>query len=384
MPLFTTRTGPRRPPLLSGRGGRRGRVAAVWRRLRPAAVPACLLFLFLLVSALPLRQDCNPYEGVGRPAAAGAQRRRGAPAPAESDTRETATAETAAWSAALTLCAAAEPDGEGGWTLTLEAWQNGAGAGPDASAVLCYTLSTALQADPAAAPHAYLLEKTRTGWGSVKQPLPADAVQFDPDAGTLRVTGFAYAAHPVTDKPALDETGHTTYGRKLVVRLDGIRPAYARTYGGQGMPVGGGGLFTAAGVQGAAFAPTAVDLPLRCAFAPADQTLAPGAAVNFGYMLRPPGAAGLPDGVNNALCDLCYTISDETGPVAVYEVPAGEPMGAGCWTTPPPDHRPAAGTTRRYTVTVALRAVRTASGTENPAAARLRIQSTALVRTETD
>ena len=73
-----------------------------------------------------------------------------------------------------------------------------------------------------------------------------------------------------------------------------MRPAYARSYGGQGVPVGGGGLYDAEGTQGAAFLPTAVDFPLRCACTPADQRLDAGEAVNFGYMLRPPGAAGLP------------------------------------------------------------------------------------------
>lgn len=314
--------------------------------------------------------DTNPTDTTPAAAhAACAQRQRRAPA---------ATAETAApWPADLTLQARAEPAGDGSFSLTLEAWQDGAGDGPGASAVLRYTLSTALRLDPEAEPHAYLLEKTRTGWGSVKIPLPEDAVTCDPDTNTLTVTGVDYAAHPVTEKPALDETGHTTYGRKLVVRLDGVRPAYARTYGGQGVPVGGGGLYDAAGTQGAAFWPTAVDLPLRCAYAPADQQLQPGEAINFGYMLRPPGAAGLPDGINNAQCRVTYTVADAAGTAAVYTVEAGEPIGAGVWTTPPTAETLSAGETRAFTVTVTLESIRTAAGAPNPAAARLTLQSTA-------
>ena len=333
-----------------------GLAAAVWAAFA-AAAPAAR------IAAQPTHS-----------AAASALRQRNAP---------TATAETAPaspkapWPAVLTLQARAEPAGDGSFTLTLEAWQDGAGPGPDSAARLCYTLSTALQADLQTAPHVYLLEKTRTGWGSVKLALPEDAVHYDPETGTLAVTGFDYAAHPVTEKPALDETGHTTYGRKLVVRLDGVRPAYARSYGGQGVPVGGGGLYDAEGTQGAAFLPTAVDLPLRCACNPADQRLAAGEAVNFGYMLRPPGAAGLPDGINNAQCRVRYTVADAAGVIAAYTVEAGEPMGAGRWTTPPPVQRLAAGETRTYTVTLTLEAARTAAGEPNPAAERLVVQSTA-------
>ena len=113
------------------------------------------------------------------------------------------------------------------------------------------------------------------------------------------------------------------------MRLSGLRADYAATFGGQGLPVGGGGVYTAdpdgGGALCAPLPPAAVDVPLRCAYAPADQRLQPGEAVNFGYMINPPdGRAGMmPDGRNNAACSLCYTVSDASGPVAEYEVPAG-------------------------------------------------------------
>ena len=145
---------------------------------------------------------------------------------------------------------------------------------------------------------------------------------------------------------------------------------------GQGVPVGGGGLMRRRNAGRSLFAHP-VDFPLRCACNPADQRLAAGEAVNFGYMLRPPGAAGLPDGINNAQCRVRYTVADAAGVIAAYTVEAGEPMGAGRWTTSPPVQRLAAGETRTYTVTLTLEAARTAAGEPNPAAGRLVVQSTA-------
>ena len=64
-------------------------------------------------------------------AAASALRQRNAPAA----TAETAPASPKApWPAVLTLQARAEPAGDGSFTLTLEAWQDGAGPGPDSAA----------------------------------------------------------------------------------------------------------------------------------------------------------------------------------------------------------------------------------------------------------
>ena len=70
-------------------------------------------------------------------------------------------------------------------------------------------------------------------------------------------------------------------------------------------------------------------------------------------------------------------MADAAGVIAAYTVEAGEPMGAGRWTTPPPVQRLAAGETRTYTVTLTLEAARTAAGEPNPAAGRLVVQSTA-------
>ena len=183
-------------------------------QLRPAAFTllacglAAAVWAAFAAAAPAARIAAQPTQS----AAASALRQRNAPAA----TAETAPASPKApWPAVLTLQARAEPAGDGSFTLTLEAWQDGAGPGPDSAARLCYTLSTALQADPQTAPHVYLLEKTRTGWGSVKLALPEDAVHYDPEAGTLAVTGFDYAAHPVTEKPALDETATRPTGASL-------------------------------------------------------------------------------------------------------------------------------------------------------------------------
>ena len=155
--------------------------------------------------------------------------------------------------------------------------------------------------------------------------------------------------------------------------------------------MGGGGVYTADPDSGGALCaplpPAAVDVPLRCAYAPADQRLQPGEGVNFGYMINPPdGRAGMmPDGRNNAACSLCYTVSDVNGPVAEYEVPAGLPVGAGHWTrTPDPAPVLAAGQALRYTVTVTLCAARMPAADPPPqgSAARLVLQSEACVTAE--
>ena len=317
-----------------------GLAAAVWAAFA-AAAPAAR------IAAQPTHS-----------AAASALRQRNAPAA----TAETAPASPKApWPAVLTLQARAEPAGDGSFTLTLEAWQDGAGPGPDSAARLCYTLSTALQADPQTAPHVYLLEKTRTGWGSVKLSLPEDAVHYDPEAGALAVTGFDYAAHPVPKNPRWMKPATRPTGASL---LSGWT-AYARltpaVTAARACRWAGAGCMTPKEHRVQPFCPRR--LIFRCA-APATRPTSgwdAGEAVNFGYMLRPPGAAGLPDGINNAQCRVRYTVADAAGVIAAYTVEAGEPMGAGRWTTPPPVQSLAAGETRTYTVTLTLEAARTVS-----------------------
>ena len=132
---------------------------------------------------------------------------------------------------------------DGLYTVTLEAWAAGPlpeGDWPGGEAVLAYTLTGGLAFGPDTAVHAYAIDKTRSGWAAVKQECPDLRIAADAQAGTLCVSGFDYTARVVTEKPALDGSGHTTYGAKLVVRLSGLRADYAATFGGQGLPVGGG------------------------------------------------------------------------------------------------------------------------------------------------
>lgn len=272
---------------------------------------------------------------------------------------------------------------DGTYTLTLQAWARAeAESLPGPEAELRYDLADEYSMDGDVRIQVYALDKTHSGWGQVK--LDADGLQMTDDVqtGTLTVTGFDYRTNAVSDKPRLDESGRTTFGRKLVVRVEGLRPDYAATYGGCGVTAGTGGVYAtktadAQPVCLAAFPAAAADIPLRCTYAPADQTLTPEEEVNFGYMINPPGGAGnMPDGHNNAWCTVRYTVSDERGPVAEYTVPAAAAVSGGSWTLWPQESHRAPG---RYTVTVTLCAVKAPTGAQPPqgSARRLVLQTAA-------
>ena len=244
------------------------------------------------------------------------------------------------------------------FTLRLEAWA--VTEQPDAA--LIYRFDPAFDTSMASV-RAWGADRTHGGWSQAKQELPE--VQTDLTDGVLTVTGFDFDAARVDGAPRLDERGRTEYGRKLVVQVVGIRAA-AGTFGGQSVPLGHGGAVYAQDENPAAyFADVPVDLLLRCRYAPVNQQLAPGEPVNFGYMIRPPhGDVGeLPDGTNNAWCEVSYTIHDPAGQtMGVFTVPAGQSMGQGQWTVPLPDPLPVPAGTVPYSVTLELRAVRAASG----------------------
>lgn len=278
---------------------------------------------------------------------------------------------------------------DGTYTLTLQAWA-AADTAPGPQGELIYTLDAAytLGEDPDI--QVYGVDKTHSGWGQVKLDLPGLQLTTDAATGTLTVTGFDYRTNAVSDKPRLDGSGRTTFGRKLVVRVEGIRADYAHTFGGCGVSAGTGGVYTRENpdtqpVCRATFPAAAADIPLRCTYAPADQTLTTEQEVNFGYMINPPGggAGNMPDGKNNAWCTVCYTVSAAGSPVAEYTVPAGAPMSGGQWTLWPaePCYTPG-----RYTVTVTLAAVNDPAGTQPPqgSARRLVLQTGALVKKAAD
>ena len=296
-------------------------------------------------------------------------------------------AESAASQAEPTLCLTQQITcGEDGtYTLTLQAWaEAGTKTTPGPDTRLRYTLAPEYTMTDDTDVQVYAVDKTHSGWGQVKLDLSGLQLTTDAATGTLTVTGFDYTTNAVSEKPRLDGQGRTTFGRRLVVRLSGLKPDYAATFGGCGVRAGTGGLYTAEDgdtqpVCLASFPAAAADIPLRCTYAPADQTLSAEQEVNFGYMINPPGgnAGNIPDGKNNAWCTVRYTVSDDTGPVAEYTVPAAAAMSGGSWTLWPSRTYHAPG---RYTVTVTLCAVYEPAGTSAPqgSARRLVLQTDAL------
>ena len=275
---------------------------------------------------------------------------------------------------------------DGVYTLTLQLWY--AGTPPDGSAcpaVLRYALAGEWRLGDDAAAEVFALGRTCGGWAQAKQTCKDLRVSLDTATGTVSVAGFDDRDYVVTEKPRLDDRGRAVYGSKLVVRVTGVRPDYAATMGGQGVAAGQGGVYAdvpgAGSAPWARFAPTAADIPLRCDWAPTDQTLLPGQGVNFGYRINPPsgGAGTIPDGTNNAWCELCYAISQDGRTLAEFTVPAATPMLGGAWTLPPPDPAPTAA--GEYTVTVTLRAVygRVDDAPAQGGTERLVLQSTARV-----
>lgn len=277
-------------------------------------------------------------------------------------------------------------ESDGSYTLTLQAWAETGADAPGPQGELRYTLAPEYAVTEDTKVQVYAVDKTHSGWGQVKLDLPGLQLSTDAATGTLTVTGFDYTTNAVSTKPRLDSTGRTTFGRKLVVRINGLCADYAATFGGCGVTAGSGGLYFPenGGTQSvcrAVFPAAAADIPLRCAYVPADQTLTAEQEVNFGYMVNPPGgnAGNMPDGQNNAWCTVQYTVSDAGGTVAEYTVPAGAAMSGGSWTIWPQRefYAPA-----EYTVTVTLCAAKAPAGDPPPqgSAQRLVLQSRALVK----
>lgn len=275
-------------------------------------------------------------------------------------------------------------ESDGTYSLTLQAWAETGSAAPGPEGELRYTLAPEYTMTDDTQVQVYAVDKTHSGWGQVKLDLPGLQLSTDAATGTLTVTGFDYTTNAVSPKPRLDSAGRTTFGRRLVVRVNNLRADYAATFGGCGVTAGTGGLYSAENdgtqpVCRAAFPAAAADIPLRCTYAPADQTLTAEQEVNFGYMINPPGggAGNMPDGHNNAWCTVRYTVSDSQGPVAEYTVPVGMAMSGGSWTLWPenPRYAPA-----EFTVTVTLCAVKDPAGDPPPqgSARRLVLQSRAL------
>lgn len=233
----------------------------------------------------------------------------------------------------------------------------------EGGALLCYTLSDVWDTSEVRV-QLWTQERTEEGWSSTIRNCPgASAVLKD---GSLRVTGF-----------------DASEGQRLIVQLVDLKPDYSATFGGQSIPAGEGGLLTEAHQNEyfVMFPSACADLPLRADYAPVNQTLLAGQAVNFGYMLRPPqgGSGTLPDGGNNAWCDVSYTVFDAAGQtVGVFRVPAGKPVSAGQWDAPLPDIRPAQDVC--YTVAMTWTAVRESAGTGRSGTAQLCRSAAAQVR----
>lgn len=185
------------------------------------------------------------------------------------------------------------------------------------------------------------------------------------DNGVLTASGFDF-----------------TTGKKLVVQLAGLQPARGSSFGGQGIPVGEGGVLQTVHETDymVRYPAVGMDLPLNAPCFPVDQTIQDGQAVNFGYMLRPPhgDSSALPDGTNNAWCNAAYTVTDANGQVmGCFRVGAGQPIGAGRWDAPLPQICPQSDT--QYTVTLTLTAVQDAAGSGPSGTAQAACSSTAQV-----
>lgn len=208
-------------------------------------------------------------------------------------------------------------DAAGSYTLRLETSSEAGGA----DAVIRYTLASELDAGSARLQY-WAVDKTPQGWSKTMQNCPKVAAALD--NGVLTASGFDF-----------------TTGKKLVVQLAGLQPARGSSFGGQGIPVGEGGVLQTVHETDymVRYPAVGMDLPLNAPCFPVDQTIQDGQAVNFGYMLRPPhgDSNALPDGTNNAWCNAVYTVTDANGQVmGCFRVGAGQPVGAGRWDAPLP------------------------------------------------
>lgn len=180
-------------------------------------------------------------------------------------------------------------DAAGSYTLRLETSSEAGGA----DAVIRYTLASELDAGSARLQY-WAVDKTPQGWSQTMQNCPKVAAALD--NGVLTVSGFDF-----------------TTGKKLVVQLAGLQPARGSSFGGQGIPVGEGGILQTVHETDymVRYPAVGMDLPLNAPCFPVDQTIQDGQAVNFGYMLRPPhgDSSALPDGTNNAWCNAAYTVT---------------------------------------------------------------------------
>ena len=249
-------------------------------------------------------------------------------------------------------------DAAGSYTLRLETSSEAGGA----DAVIRYTLASELDAGSARLQY-WAVDKTPQEWSQTMQNCPKVAAALD--NGVLTVSGFDF-----------------TTGKKLVVQLAGLQPARGSSFGGQGIPVGEGGVLQTVHETDymVRYPAVGMDLPLNAPCFPVDQTIQDGQAVNFGYMLRPPhgDSSALPDGTNNAWCNAAYTVTDANGQVmGSFRVGAGQPVGAGRWDAPLPQICPQSDT--QYTVTLTLTAVQDAAGSGPSGTAQAACSSTAQV-----
>ena len=151
-------------------------------------------------------------------------------------------------------------DAAGSYTLRLETSSEAGGA----DAVIRYTLASELDAGSARLQY-WAVDKTPQGWSQTMQNCPKVAAALN--NGVLTASGFDF-----------------TTGKKLVVQLAGLQPARGSSFGGQGIPVGEGGVLQTVHETDymVRYPAVGMDLPLNAPCFPVDQTIQDGQAVNFG------------------------------------------------------------------------------------------------------
>ena len=76
----------------------------------------------------------------------------------------------------------------------------------------------------------YTVDKTSSGWATEEKPFTTASVTIE-GGKTIKVTGFNFGYHCVTDSPK-DGTGGTDFGRKLVIYIPIVENENADTFGG--------------------------------------------------------------------------------------------------------------------------------------------------------
>ena len=147
-------------------------------------------------------------------------------------------------------------DAAGSYTLRLETSSEAGGA----DAVIRYTLASELDAGSARLQY-WAVDKTPQGWSKTMQNCPKVAAALD--NGGLTASGFDF-----------------TTGKKLVVQLAGLQPARGSSFGGQGIPVGEGGVLQTVHETDymVRYPAGGMDLPLNAPCFPVDQTIQDGQA----------------------------------------------------------------------------------------------------------